>query len=186
MIVLYLFTYNVEIGYQTLCQCAILGSNDLQAGSSTAIRGNYQEIRSLLKVKLSKEYSFGRHLKSNPSITCSDELYQSLTNIITEANLPNVYQKTNGTKEKEIPTASKQEQEKIEKAPSADITTSEAAAAATPVTDVPDDSEPKATEEPIIKVEETTTAADVTKENEATNATGPDVTNNTATTTTTV
>lgn len=128
-------------------------------------------------------------MKSNPSITCSDELYQSLTNIIAEANLPKVYQKTNGTKEKGIPTASKQEQEKIENAPSADITTSEAAAAAaatTPVTDVPVDSEPKATEEPIIKVEETTTAADVTKENEATNATGPDATNTTATTTTTV
>lgn len=124
-------------------------------------------------------------MKSNPSITCSDELYQSLTNIIAEANLPKVYQKTNGTKEKEIPTASKQEQEKIEKAPSADITAPEAAAI-TPVTDVPVDSEPKATEEPIIKVEETTTAADVTKENEATHATGPDVTNTTATTTTTV
>ncbi|KAF1802444.1 CRAL-TRIO domain-containing protein [Mucor lusitanicus] len=123
-------------------------------------------------------------------VVCSnDELYQSLTNIIDEANLPKDYQKTNSTKEKEIPIASKQEQEKIEKAPSADITTSEAAAAAAPVTDVPVGPESKITEEPITKVEPTTTAADATAEGTTTGSEAAikvaDIandTNNTATT----
>ncbi|GAN05583.1 CRAL/TRIO domain-containing protein [Mucor ambiguus] len=119
-------------------------------------------------------------------VVCSnDELYQSLTNIIDEANLPKDYQKTNITKEKEIPIASKQEQEKIEKAPSADITTSEAAAAVeAPVTDVPTGPESKVTEEPITKVEPATAADTTTEGSEAVDIAGTAATNNTITSTT--
>lgn len=123
-------------------------------------------------------------LNSNSQFIYSDELHQSLANVIDEANLPKDYQKTNITKEKEIPIVSKQEQEKIEKASSADITTSEAAAA--PVTDVPVGPESKVSEEPITKVEPTTAAADNTAEgsSEAANVAGTAATNNTTTNTT--
>ncbi|KAK4515079.1 UDP-glucose 4-epimerase [Mucor velutinosus] len=123
-------------------------------------------------------------------VVCSnDELYQSLTNIIDEANLPKAYQKADGTKEKEVTIASKQEQEKIEKASSADITTSEAAAtaiaAAAPVTDVPAGPELKLTEEPITKVEPTTADNIISEDTEATNVADTAATNTAATATNT-
>ncbi|KAL9548869.1 hypothetical protein MBANPS3_005470 [Mucor bainieri] len=116
-------------------------------------------------------------------VCANDELYQSLTNIIDEANLPKDYQKTNITKEKEISIASKQEQEKIEKAPSADITASEAAAEA-PVTDVPAGPESKITGEPMTKVEPTMAEPTAAEGSKAVDITGTAATDNTTTNTT--
>ncbi|KAI8636008.1 CRAL-TRIO domain-containing protein [Parasitella parasitica] len=86
-------------------------------------------------------------------VVCSnDELYQSLTNSIDEANLPNVYQKS-------------REKQPHEESSSADMTTSKAAAVAPIIADVPDNDKAAAvltSEEPIASVTNNQESANTT------------------------